>query len=68
MGSMTRMPTFRRRFQNLVKVLYMEAAKTGALVSYIVENSTGSNTSQGDKLDQTSQETDEGKSDVANIV
>ncbi|XP_056693353.1 uncharacterized membrane protein At3g27390 isoform X2 [Spinacia oleracea] len=67
-GSMTRMPTFRRRFQNLVKVLYVEAAKTGALVSYIVENSTGSNTSQGDKLDQTSQETDEGKSDVANIV
>ncbi|RZC50508.1 hypothetical protein C5167_018934 [Papaver somniferum] len=27
-ASMTRLPTFRRRFKNLVKVLYIEAAKT----------------------------------------
>ncbi|OVA05111.1 hypothetical protein BVC80_8899g14 [Macleaya cordata] len=29
-ASMTRIPTFRRRFRNLVKVLYMEAIKTAA--------------------------------------
>ncbi|KAF5207431.1 Steroid nuclear receptor ligand-binding, partial [Thalictrum thalictroides] len=28
-ASMTRMPTFRRRFQNLVKVLYIEAIESG---------------------------------------
>ncbi|KAK9676638.1 hypothetical protein RND81_11G090300 [Saponaria officinalis] len=38
-GSLTRMPTFRRRFQNLVKVVYMEAAKTGTLANYVVESS-----------------------------
>ncbi|KAL5714410.1 hypothetical protein ACHQM5_016375 [Ranunculus cassubicifolius] len=30
MASMTRMPTFRRRFKNLVKVLYIEAVESGA--------------------------------------
>ncbi|KAK3017280.1 hypothetical protein RJ639_007392 [Escallonia herrerae] len=30
-GSMARMPTFRRRFKNLVKVLYVEAIQTGIL-------------------------------------
>lgn len=29
-ASMTRIPTFRRRFKNLVKVLYIEAIKTTA--------------------------------------
>ncbi|XP_021766319.1 uncharacterized membrane protein At3g27390 [Chenopodium quinoa] len=68
-GSMTRMPTFRRRFQNLVKVLYMEAAKTGALVNYIVSNSTEKKATQSEKLDQTSEETARGGSEhnVANM-
>ncbi|KAF8409789.1 hypothetical protein HHK36_005868 [Tetracentron sinense] len=30
-ASMSRIPTFRRRFKNLVKVLYMEAVETGAM-------------------------------------
>lgn len=29
-ASMSRIPTFRRRFMNLVKVLYIEALQTGA--------------------------------------
>lgn len=32
-GSMSRMPTFRRRFQNLVKVLCIEAIQTGVLAN-----------------------------------
>lgn len=28
-GSLSRVPTFRRRFKNLVKVLYLEAIQTG---------------------------------------
>ncbi|GAB4825345.1 hypothetical protein Ancab_008217 [Ancistrocladus abbreviatus] len=44
-GSMSRMPTFRRRFQNLVKTLYLEAVKTGALASYVVERSASISTS-----------------------
>lgn len=39
-GSMARMPTFRRRFQDLVKMLYVESAKTGALIDYVVEKSS----------------------------
>ncbi|GAB2234132.1 hypothetical protein Droror1_Dr00003369 [Drosera rotundifolia] len=35
-ASLSRMPTFRRRFQNLVKVLYTEAVKTGALADHVV--------------------------------
>ncbi|KAL7142362.1 hypothetical protein ABFS83_08G118700 [Erythranthe nasuta] len=31
-GSMSRLPTFRRRFRNLVKVLYVEALEKGLLV------------------------------------
>ncbi|KAK1316602.1 putative membrane protein [Acorus calamus] len=31
-ASMSRMPTFRRRFNNLVKALYVEAIETGAMV------------------------------------
>lgn len=30
-GSLSRIPTFRRRFKNLVKVLYLEAIETGLL-------------------------------------
>ncbi|KAK1268903.1 hypothetical protein QJS04_geneDACA006665 [Acorus gramineus] len=41
-ASMSRMPTFRRRFNNLVKSLYVEAIETGA----IVENG-GSSRSKG---------------------
>lgn len=31
--SMSRIPTFRRRFRNLVKVLYLEALQTGLIVN-----------------------------------
>lgn len=34
---MSRMPTFRRRFRNLVKVLYLEALETGASGNQIGE-------------------------------
>ncbi|KAL3849114.1 hypothetical protein ACJIZ3_010996 [Penstemon smallii] len=40
-NSMSRLPTFRRRFKNLVKVLYLESIKTGLLVEHI-ENSSNS--------------------------
>lgn len=30
-GSFSRVPTFRRRFKNLVKVLYLEAIQTGLI-------------------------------------
>ncbi|CAO2814283.1 unnamed protein product [Amaranthus hypochondriacus] len=61
-GSMTRMPTFRRRFQNLVKVLYTEAGMTGALVNYIVESSTERYDVEGEKKDETSKESKHVKS------
>ncbi|KAM0070955.1 putative membrane protein [Helianthus debilis subsp. tardiflorus] len=32
-GSMSRMPTFRRKFRNLVKVLYLEALQAGIIAS-----------------------------------
>lgn len=32
-GSMSRLPTFRRRLRNLVKVLYVEAIQTGSLAT-----------------------------------
>ncbi|XP_076946402.1 putative membrane protein At3g27390 [Bidens hawaiensis] len=32
-GSLSRMPTFRRRFRNLVKVLYLEALQAGIIAS-----------------------------------
>lgn len=32
-GSMSRMPTFRRKFKNLVKVLYLEALQAGIIAS-----------------------------------
>nr|GFB24256.1 uncharacterized membrane protein At3g27390 isoform X1 [Tanacetum cinerariifolium] len=32
-GSMSRMPTFRRKFKNLVKVLYLEALQAGIIVT-----------------------------------
>ncbi|KAL2938537.1 hypothetical protein RDABS01_021986, partial [Bienertia sinuspersici] len=69
-GSMTRMPTFRRRFQNLVKVLYMEAASTGALANYIVGNSAGRDDLEIEKLDEAEEESDAGnsKGNVADIV
>ncbi|KAL8136661.1 hypothetical protein V2J09_002662 [Rumex salicifolius] len=38
-ASMSRMPTCRRRLQNLVKVLYLESVKTGVMVNYVVETS-----------------------------
>ncbi|KAK1418132.1 hypothetical protein QVD17_27271 [Tagetes erecta] len=38
-GSMSRMPTFRRKFKNLVKVLYLEALQAGIIAS---QNSGGS--------------------------
>lgn len=59
---MTRMPTFRRRFQNLVKVLYTEAGMTGALVNYIVESSTERYDVEGEKKDETSKESKHVKS------
>ncbi|KAK9284741.1 hypothetical protein L1049_023918 [Liquidambar formosana] len=34
-ASMSRMPTFRRRFRNLVKVLYIEAVQAGASANHI---------------------------------
>ncbi|KAI3465553.1 hypothetical protein Pfo_022216 [Paulownia fortunei] len=38
-GSMSRLPTFRRRFRNLVKVLYLEAMQTGLLVKHVAGSS-----------------------------
>ncbi|KAL0327921.1 UNVERIFIED_CONTAM: putative membrane protein [Sesamum calycinum] len=38
-GSMSRLPTFRRRFKNLVKVLYVEAIQTGLLDKHIAGSS-----------------------------
>ena len=32
-GSMSRMPTFRRKFKNLVKVLYLEALQAGIIAT-----------------------------------
>lgn len=34
MGSMSRIPTFRRRFRNLVKIVYLEAMQEGVLASH----------------------------------
>ncbi|TXG55590.1 hypothetical protein EZV62_020846 [Acer yangbiense] len=36
-ASMSRVPTFRRRFRNLVKMLYIEALQTGASANHIGE-------------------------------
>lgn len=38
-GSMSRLPTFRRRFRNLVKVLYVEAIQTGDLAKHMTGSS-----------------------------
>ncbi|KAG8364508.1 hypothetical protein BUALT_Bualt18G0004500 [Buddleja alternifolia] len=38
-GSMSRLPTFRRRFKNLVKVLYVEAVRTGLVVKHVTGSS-----------------------------
>ncbi|KAL0320034.1 UNVERIFIED_CONTAM: putative membrane protein [Sesamum radiatum] len=38
-GSMSRLPTFRRRFKNLVKVLYVEAIQTGLVDKHIAGSS-----------------------------
>ncbi|KAH6764758.1 transmembrane protein [Perilla frutescens var. frutescens] len=38
-SSMSRLPTFRRRFRNLVKVLYVEAIQTGVLANHIAGSS-----------------------------
>lgn len=43
-ASMSRMPTFRRRFTNLVKVLYLEAIETGT-----ISQEEGSSKSKGKK-------------------
>ncbi|KAH9602447.1 hypothetical protein KSS87_010876, partial [Heliosperma pusillum] len=69
-GSLARMPTFRRRFQNLVKVMYMEAAKTGALASYVLGSSDIKSTSQSEyPNDPTEEEAGKVKQDtVANFV
>ncbi|CAI9089776.1 OLC1v1024410C1 [Oldenlandia corymbosa var. corymbosa] len=45
-GSLSRYPTFRRRFKNLVKVLYIEALQTGLLVEHVVEKSSNSRQSK----------------------
>lgn len=34
-GSMSRVPTFRRRFRNLVKILYIEAMQAAASANHI---------------------------------
>lgn len=38
-GSMSRMPTFRRRFRNLVKMLYVEAIKTSVVDEHVLDSS-----------------------------
>lgn len=38
--SLSRIPTFRRRFTGLAKVLYMEAVQSGALVNRVMKSST----------------------------
>ena len=55
-GSMARMPTFRRRFQDLVKALYMESAKTGALIDYVVGKSSVNKAREGLADDENSDE------------
>ncbi|XP_077216994.1 putative membrane protein At3g27390 isoform X2 [Tasmannia lanceolata] len=54
--SMSLIPTFRRRFRNLVKVLYVEAIATGALSSDQESNKSKGDTSRsnnhGDKQDE----------------
>ncbi|XP_024960269.1 uncharacterized membrane protein At3g27390 isoform X2 [Cynara cardunculus var. scolymus] len=46
-GSMSRMPTFRRKFKNLVKLLYLEALQAGILASQDVADSKSGHRCQG---------------------
>ena len=46
-GSMSRMPTFRRKFKNLVKLLYLEALQAGILASQDAEGSQSRRNGQG---------------------
>ncbi|GMG98766.1 hypothetical protein Nepgr_000606 [Nepenthes gracilis] len=57
-ASMSMMPTFRRRFQNLVKALYLEAVRTGALTSYVIgSDGRGKSTDDDAKIDEVMQRT-----------
>ncbi|KAG9448494.1 hypothetical protein H6P81_008459 [Aristolochia fimbriata] len=68
-GSMSRLPTFRRRFRNLVKVLYVEALESGAL-SKNGEGSTRSSRkiSRSPGHDTTHEDASERPDDMGNIV
>ncbi|KAI3702699.1 hypothetical protein L6452_28449 [Arctium lappa] len=46
-GSMSRMPTFRRKFQNLVKLLYLDTLQAGILASRDVAGSKNSRSGHG---------------------
>nr|GMC48588.1 uncharacterized membrane protein At3g27390 [Ipomoea batatas]GMD32016.1 uncharacterized membrane protein At3g27390 [Ipomoea batatas]GMD38556.1 uncharacterized membrane protein At3g27390 [Ipomoea batatas] len=49
-SSLSRIPTFRRRFKNLVKLLYMEAIEIGLIVSYAnIEGATKSGHGNGSR-------------------
>ncbi|KAL6986847.1 hypothetical protein U1Q18_042038 [Sarracenia purpurea var. burkii] len=64
-GSMSRMPTFRRRFQNLVKVLCVEAIRTGILANNL---GVRLKTRHGGKNGEAVAEKSELKAEDGNIV
>lgn len=66
-GSMSRMPTFRRRFQNLVKVLCIEAIQTGVLANDMGERLKTRYGGNGKSKDSTA-EISEHYADDGNIV
>ncbi|CAI9754481.1 unnamed protein product [Fraxinus pennsylvanica] len=71
-GSMSRIPTFRRRFRNLVKMLYIEAVQTGLLVDHASGSSNsgrGSRSYQrGIRKDKDTEDSKEITQDIVNAV
>lgn len=71
-ASMSRIPTFRRRFQNLVKLLYIEAMQTGLLVDHAVglsNSGRGSRSYQrGIRKDEDTEDSKEITHDIVNAV
>ncbi|KAF7827013.1 putative membrane protein [Senna tora] len=62
--SMSRIPTFRRRFRNLVKVLYIEALQASASASHIAGNLIPKYSGKGSTQSTVGDDVDESSSNV----
>lgn len=58
-GSFSRVPTFRRRFKNLVKVLYLEAIQTGLIAETDGGSSRAGNRNRRQRVNGDKKNTDD---------